>query len=269
MRSRKIYWIVRKDLAECLGNRIVVIPMIILPLMLCVIMPAAMIVLGLSQGVLVMNGSQFIERILPLYNIPAIYADAMDRLLYVFLNYTMMPFFLIIPMMASSVIAANSVAGEKERKTLETLLYAPLSNREFVMGKLLSAFIPSMAMSLGAFLLYFAVANGLHLAMRGTIIVGSVSWIPALLLLVPAASLFGLGCSLIASIKARSYLEAQQASAIVVVPILALIGAQISGLLVMSPWAIVAAALVLFGIDYLVILRAAPRFERERLLSCL
>lgn len=43
--------LVRKDLAKSLGNRIVVLPMLILPLMLCVFMPAAMIELGRGEKV--------------------------------------------------------------------------------------------------------------------------------------------------------------------------------------------------------------------------
>jgi ABC-2 type transport system permease protein len=269
VKSRKIWYLVRKDLMESLGNRMVVLPMIALPLILCVAMPAAMIILGLRSGVYIVSGSQLIERILPLYDIPARLAGAPERLLYVFLNYIIMPFFYIIPIMSSAVLAANSVAGEKERRSLETLLYSPISNRELVLGKLLSAFIPSIAISLGSFILYFAVSNGLFLAMRGTIVVDSPAWIPAMLLLAPAASLLGLGCSLIASIKAKSYVEAQQASALAILPCLLFIGAQIGGLVIVGPLGVVAAALVLFGLDYLLIAKAAPRFERERIIDCL
>lgn len=125
--------------------------------------------------------------------------------------------------------------------------------RELVLGKLLGAFIPSMAMSLGSFALYFGVTNGLFLA--------------------PAASLLGLGCSRVSSIKAKSYIEAQQASAIAIaiaiLPCMLFIAAQIGGIVVVGPVAVIAAALILGAIDWAVIAKVAPRFERERIIGCL
>lgn len=49
----------------------------------------------------------------------------------------MPPFFLIVPIMASSVMAASSFVGEKEKHTLETLLYSPLSLRQLFQSKVL------------------------------------------------------------------------------------------------------------------------------------
>ena len=45
--------------------------------------------------------------------------------------------------MISSVVAASSFVGEKERKTLESLLYTPIDIASLFWGKLLSAFIPA------------------------------------------------------------------------------------------------------------------------------
>lgn len=131
--SRRVFWLVRKDLLECLGNRMVMIPMIVLPLVKCVALPAALILLGLGSGTFRMNGAEQLERVLPLYRIPESFTEPIERLLHVFLNYTIMPFFLIIPLMISVIIAAHSVAGGKEKRTLETPLHTPLSNRDLVM----------------------------------------------------------------------------------------------------------------------------------------
>jgi ABC-type Na+ efflux pump permease subunit len=269
MNMRKVGYLVRKDLQETLGNKFVILPMVTLPLILCVGMPAFLVYFGLEQGVLASSGAQSLERLLPLYHIPARLADPVERMLYVFLNYTMMPFFIIIPIMLSGVIAANSVAGEKERRSLETLMYTPLSNKEFVLGKLLTSFLPSMAVTLLSFFAYFAVANGAWFAFRGSFVLNALSWLPALLLLCPAASLMALGATLLVSIKAKTFLEAQQSSSLIVLPCVVFVAAQLGGLVVISPMAIAAAGLALLAIDYVLILRVAPRFDRERLISTL
>lgn len=267
--SPKVLWLVRKDLQECLGDRMIILPMIVLPLVTCVAMPAALILLGLGSGTLQMNGAEQLERVLPFYDIPASFTAPVERLLYVFLNYTLMPIFLIIPLMVSVIIAANSVAGEKEKRSLETLLYTPLSNREFVLGKVLSAFLPAVALSLGSFILYFAVANSLFFALRGQIVVRSPAWIPAILLIDPAASLLGLGSAFLVSLKAKSSIEAQQIGALVVLPCVLLVGGQVSGVLVFSPLAVGVFGLVLLVDDYLLIARIGPRFDRERVIATL
>jgi ABC-2 type transport system permease protein len=236
---------------ECLGNNMVVLPMIILPLLMCVAMPAVMILLGLGSGTFQMNGVEQIERIL-----------------YVFLNFTIMPFFLIIPLMVSVIIAAHSVAGEKEKRSLETLLYAPISNQEFVLGKLLYAFIPAVALSLCSFILHFLTANSLYFAMPGELVVRSPAWIPTLLLIDPAASLLGLGAAFLVSLKSKTYIEAQQVGVLVVLPCILLVGGQIGGIIVFSPLAVSAFGLVLLFADYL-IARIGPKFDRERVISCL
>ena len=269
MPSPKVMWLVRKDIQECLGNRMVLVPMFLLPLLLCVAMPALLILLGLGSGLSRMNGADQIERILPLYPIPEAFTEPVERVLYVFLNYTIMPLFLIIPLMVSVIIAAHSVAGEKEKQSLETLLYTPLSNKEFVLGKVLSAFFPAVALSLASFILFFITANSLYFAMRGELVVRAAAWIPVLLLIDPVASLLGLGAAFLVSLKAKTYMEAQQVGALVVLPCVLLIGGQIGGIIVFSPLAVCVFGLVLVIADYILIAKIGPAFDRERVIACL
>ena len=68
------------------------------------------------------------------------------------LNYMLPLFFLIIPIMAASIMAASSFVGEKEKHTLETLLYCPLSVKDIFRAKVLASFALSMLVSLISFL---------------------------------------------------------------------------------------------------------------------
>ena len=67
------------------------------------------------------------------------------------LNQIMPSFFLIIPIMASSVMAASSFVGEKEKHTLETLLYSPLSLGQLFQSKILAGFSVGMMISYSSF----------------------------------------------------------------------------------------------------------------------
>src|SRR5690606_13826066 len=79
-------------------------------------------------------------------------------LVYLF-EYQFASFFLIVPLMVCAVIAADSFAGEKERKTLEALLYTPTSDRELYLAKLLAPWIAAIAVSLATYAIYAVVAN--------------------------------------------------------------------------------------------------------------
>ena len=269
MNLSRVKAIVRKDLSELRANKMAMVPMIIVPVVLCVVVPAVLTFLSLRLDISAVNGAAFIERMLPVYNIPAGFTTTSARITYVFLNYIFVPFFLLVPVMVSSIMAANSVVGEKERKTLETLLYTPITNREFVLAKQLSAFVPAVLISLVSFVGYFIVVNGLSLALEGIWIVRSLMWIPALLLVSPAASLLALGVTLLISMRAKSFMEAQQMSAVVVIPFILLVLVQFTGIFVLSMLHVVLFGVVLLGVDILLLSKIGPRFNREEIIKTL
>jgi ABC-2 type transport system permease protein len=269
MTSRKLWLIAAKDLKEVLANKMVLLPIILVPVVLCVVLPVALLSMGLKGTALPVGGAELIEGLLPAYPVPETFGTMTERMLYVFCNYTIIPLFMVIPLMVSSTIAAHAIAGEKERKTLETLLYTPITNQQFFLGKLLSAFLPALLVSILSFALYFATVNVLYVVMRGVMIIRSWVWLPAMLLVNPAASLLGLGVTLLVSLRAKTYLQAQQASAFVVLPCVALVSAQTSGIIVFSPLFIAILGAVLLAVDYLIIVRVGPRFERERIICSL
>jgi ABC-type Na+ efflux pump permease subunit len=266
---RKHWLIAEKDLRELAMNRMVVLPMIIVPVVLCVVLPLVLVVMGLKSGLLLMQGAELIEGLLGKYPVPAELVTVPERVSFVFLNYTMLGFFMIIPIMVSSIIAAHAIAGEKERGTLETLLYTPVTNREFFLGKLLGAFLPAVAIAMLSFVLYFATANLAFLVLRGVTIIRSWIWLPAMLLLTPAVSLLGLGGTLLVSLRSKTFMQAQQSAAFIVLPCVMYIGVQMSGAIVINPLLVAALAAVLLAADWLIIARIGPRFEREQIISSL
>jgi ABC-type Na+ efflux pump permease subunit len=110
---------------------------------------------------------------------------------YVMLLYFFAPFFLIIPLMASSVISSDSFAGEKERKTIESLLETPLTDGELFLGKVLVAFVPSMLITIASFAIYTAVVDFYALQFLGFLILPNVTWILLIFGLAPAIALMG------------------------------------------------------------------------------
>lgn len=82
-----------------------------------------------------------------------------EQLVYLFVNYMMASLFLLIPVITASAIAANSLVGEKERKTLESLLFALITVKELFVSKVLSSFIPAFGVSFISFILSGVIIN--------------------------------------------------------------------------------------------------------------
>ena len=72
----------------------------------------------------------------------------------------------MVSIIPASLIAANALVGEREQNTLEPLLCTPLTDRELLIGKVMSSFIPSMALLLGS-LLATEIGTILILAIAG------------------------------------------------------------------------------------------------------
>ena len=90
-----------------------------------------------------------------------------------------------------------------------------------------------------------------------------------MLLLAPSVSLLGLSVTLLVSLKSKSFMEAQQLSALVVLPLMILIGIQITGVVVFSPLYVAILSIAIFLISYMAMGKLGPRFSREKIISTL
>ena len=157
MRLENALLVFRKDWLEVRRNWQVTMPIIVVPLIFCVLLPALISFIPVTQSI---PGSSLDWMLRMIENLPMnVQRDLANMtetqiMTYVMLLYFFAPFFLIIPIMASSVIASDSFAGEKERKTIEALLATPLKDSELLLGKILVSFAPSMMVTFVSFLMY-------------------------------------------------------------------------------------------------------------------
>ncbi len=270
MNVRRVVFIVRKDIKELSANKMVMVPMIVVPLIFCVVLPGVIGGLGLGLNTTDMiNGADLLQKVLDRYPIPVGLGSMSHRMVYVVLNYTFLPLFMVVPLMVSTIISANAIVGEKERKTLETLLYTPVTNREFVVAKLAGAFIPAILAAGIGFVGYFVVGNIVSLVIIQQLIIRSWIWLPAMLLLAPAVSLLGLGTTLFVSLKAKTFMEAQQTAGIIVLPLVLLVVVQVTGVVIFNVLYLVLFSSVVLGVDYVLVSKVLPKFNREGIINTL
>ena len=215
MKWNKITILAKKDIKEFLSSKMILVPIITAQLVTCLVMPVIIMLIGFNADAGTLKVFEMIgQSLVPLYKVPPIFTSFIEKLLYIFVNFTILPLLMILPMTGTSAIAANSFVGEKERKTLETLLYTPINNKELVMAKILSSLIPAFIISILEIIVYFAVTNLISHIYIGTFILFEPLWFVTVLLLSFSISFFGLSVTMIVSIKAKSYVEVQQISGI-------------------------------------------------------
>ena len=71
-------------------------------------------------------------------------------------------YMLVIPATVPSVISAYSVVGEREQGTLEPVLTTPIRREEFLLGKALAAFVPTLVIAYVVFGIFLAVRRAVR-----------------------------------------------------------------------------------------------------------
>ncbi|WP_242972622.1 ABC transporter permease [Lachnoclostridium sp. An169] len=258
---KKMAAIIRKDLRMLSANRRLFAALLCVPVILAVLLPS--IFVGTIYAVPDDPDIYKLVEMLP----EAMQAESLERTaLQLIMNYVFPAFFLMIPIMASSVTAASSFVGEKEKSTLETLLYCPLSVRQIFQAKVLASFLLSMAVSLGSFLLMAVVLEGELFILMGWIMLPGANWIAVLLLLSPAVSLIAVTVIVRGSAKAQSVEESQQGAVFLIMPVLLLVVGQFTGVLLLDIRIMLGIGLVCALLAWVLIRKAAEKFNCEMLL---
>lgn len=271
---RSICWravraVAERDLTVVLRSKGVLLPIVIVPLIMLVILPAA---IGFLTPLMDAAGeldeiSQFLDMMPPAMAQRFAQYTPNQTMVVFTLIYMFAPLFLILPMMTASTIAAGSFAGEKERKTLEALLYTPTTDLELVLGKLMTAWIPAMAVTFVGFVLYGVVVNVSAWQTMEHIFFPTAMWIVLILWLAPAAAGLGLATMVLVSAKANTFQDAYQLGGMVVLPILMLVFGQLAGVVYLSPLFVFLTGLVLWIVDAVILWFAAKTFRRTEIIA--
>ena len=270
MNWRAIWAIVRKDLLVVSQSKGVIIPLMIVPVMFFVLLPALVAFIPAEVD---LDSNAFSDFGTLLDNMPPGMLDEFagksnaQVIVSLVLVYMLAPMFLIVPLMVASTIAADSFAGEKERKTLEALLYTPTTDQELFLAKVLSAWLPAVAITLAGFLLYGIVANAAGWHVMEKLFFPNWLWILLVVWVAPAAAGLGLSTMVLVSSRVSGFQEAYQTGSAIVIPVLLLFFGQITGILVLNVLVALVLGLLLWLIDGALLWFGVRTFQRNELLA--
>lgn len=127
-----------------------------------------------------------------------------------FLGVALTPFLILLMLTGGSIVAADAIAGEKERGTLETLLTTAARRRDIVRAKMLAVIAVGLAVAVinVANLLFYLVIGILDLPTSMRVALGPVDLAVLLALFVPVTVLVAASLLLLSGIS-KSYKEYQ------------------------------------------------------------
>jgi ABC-2 type transport system permease protein len=184
----------------------------------------------------------------------------------VLMNDQYMFYLLMIPMALPVYIAAYSIIGEKETRSLEPLLATPISTAELLVGKVIAAVVPAVVLAWLSFLL---TAAGMFFIVSPVVFAYLVRpvWTLSMAIHAPLFALLSTSSGVIASSRLNDPRAAQQVSALFIVPVIALSMAVLMGRLYLNLELMLWATAVMVVVNVGVLWLAVRLFQRETILT--
>lgn len=259
MRYSIVATILRREWAETIRNRLLMATILIPPVILTV---APVAVGGLVN-----------DRTLPTDFAAQVIAQRPEwasfspsELAGAFTVQQFLAFFLLMPAYIPLSIATFSIIGEKQARTLEPVLAAPLRTVELLAGKAIAALVPGV---LAGWLTYVAFA-ALAAVVYGPRLLGVVtdaSWLSGVFLLGPAVGLSSVVTGVIVSSRVNDPRVAQQIGGVIIVPIIGVTLVQATGSILVGASGYLLLAAIILAISLAGLRLGVTLFDREAILT--
>jgi ABC-2 type transport system permease protein len=262
--ARKIRLILKKEFLEMRQQRALVLGLLFLPLLFTFLPLGIIFVLGKAPADEVNGIGPLLQ--MAQFN-PALRGLSEQETIQALIGQPISIMLFILPALLPSIIASYSIVGEKVSRTLEPVLATPVTTFELLLGKILSALIPAVAITwfFGAI---FAVGM-LFVTISHSVLAAIISpaWLVLILLCAPLLALVSISVTVAASSRANDPRSAQQISGLVILPVILVIVGQIGGLVALSPIFSLVAVAVLALLAILATWLATRVFQRESILT--
>jgi ABC-2 type transport system permease protein len=267
MNANRVRALLRKEFLDLRRNRAVFVPVAIL-LVMCVALPFLLAIVLPAIGEQPLASDDDFRAVMPrvVAGSPELAGLSGDAAVQVFVFQQFLMFFAMVPVSGAMALAAYSVVGEKQSRTLEPLLATPLTTAELLLAKVLGSALPAFGISAPALLLYFGlIAAFAEPGVLATLMSARTALI--VLALNPLCTLVALQAALMVSSRSNDPRNAQQIGVLVVLPIIGIFISQLSGqfLLTVPTMVLIASGLAVAWVILLML--SVALFDRETILT--
>ena len=263
MNLTRLQAVIERELLEIRKNRMLLFTIFLPPLLLAVIPIVTLGAIGNDVNSANMTGDQMARY----YGLSPEFAQyAPGELMQLILVQQFLVMFLIMPLIIPMTIAAYSIIGEKQARSLEPLLATPIRTNELLLGKSIAAVIPAVFATWLAYAIFFAGAFFIT-SPRIFVALLNPMWIVALVFLTPLLALLAVSIAVVISSKVNDTRVAQQIGGMLVIPAVVLGLAQTAGFILLNAFTFFIGAVIIALIDAAVLYLATRLFQREKILT--
>jgi ABC-2 type transport system permease protein len=245
MRLSKSWVIASKDFKMFRKKKMIIYSVLLIPIIISFLLPAVVEYVGRGNG-----GTGIPAARLPIL-LPA----------FAF-------FFFILAGMIPTFIASYSIVGEKVEKSLEPLLATPVTDGEILLGKGISAFLPTVAGILGGATIFMVLMDLVTYGTLGYYFFPDWNSVIVLFLMVPLGAIMSVEWNVIISARVS---DVRIAQTIGVLPVLPFGGVYVAGELNIVPLGVTTnlliIAAILAAIDMVLFFVSTATFRRDEILT--
>jgi ABC-type Na+ efflux pump permease subunit len=263
---RKVLIVTKKELKEVLQQKEIIFTLIFLPFIFAIVMPMSIPLINLIINNAFTGEDNF-------HNFPAIvpYWNSLQPKQQFLVFYSMIYFimFLLTPMILPMAIAGDTIAGERERKTIESLLATPIKTNELLLGKLLTTLIPTIIITWFSGLIFMIITDLVLYQEISRLFFPNIYSTILLFGFSPFLALITTQTMIVVSSKATGTREAQQIGSIVIIPLFGFILSEAALLIFVKPiWSLISGCVLLLVTIILFIINNRL-FDREAMIATL
>ena len=258
--------LIKKDIKDIFRSKTLLTTMIIIPIVFTIIFPT--IVLGGAlffdaEKIAGNDGQKLIDAVLKNTTGEGISSYTLEQqIIYIFINFILPTLFLLVPIITAMTVAANSFVGEKENRTLESLLFSPISIKTLFLSKILASLIPPLIVSIISFVACGVIINSLGYPLFGELIFPSGNWVALITCLSPMVILLSVLLNILISARVKTYQEAQNLGGVIVLPVIAMMIGQVSGLFLLGVQLIILISVGLLIVNLVLWIRISKSIDR-------
>jgi len=259
MRAAIVWTILRREWSETVRNRLLMSTILVPPMILTI---APIAIFGLVG-----------ERSLPPEFAAQILAQRPDwgsfsrtELAGAFAVQQFLAFFLLMPAYIPLSIATFSIIGEKQARSLEPVLAAPIRTVELLAGKAVAALVPGVVAGWATYFVFVSLATVVY----GPHLIGVVtdpSWLIGVMLLGPAVGLSSVVAAVIVSSRVNDPRVAQQIGGVIIVPIIGVTLLQATGTLLVGASGYLLLTVIVLVVSLVGLRIGVALFDREAILT--
>jgi ABC-2 type transport system permease protein len=255
--------VLENEWAQLVRNRVVIFTTLVPPILLVMLAVVVLVIASIIE-VDERDLASLARRGIP--GLDGVQLNGTDALRATLLN-PFLVLFQVIPLVVPITIAAYTIVGEKQQRSLEPLLSTPIRTWELLVAKALSAAIPGIMSTWWGFAIFLFAGRIVASDNVYNKVLLSPTWLLSIVLIAPLLTLLAVGLGVVISSRVKEPSSAQQLGSLVILPVIAMLVGQIAGFVQVSVPFIVGVAIGIALLDVGLLYLSIKLFRREEILT--